>query len=317
MAFTEPSQTAQGNSLVSFLDTASKTITGLMDKPSKGSKRKVNHKKYLQKRLQRQSGPKTARPTKSKSAQPPNPPPAQPATATPGLHPFVHHNSWPQLPCFSLAVPRLPRLSAAHNEEPDVDFLLQQLVSSAGDALPPPVMSRPCSDSSLYPFTGHHHHHHRQQSPHQSQPQQQRQQQPACTLESQVLIGEQPYGSPYTPSNSSIDDIFDDSAYSSPCSSVYNSPATCVAPTTALNQDWSPPPATVCAVTASCDWGVTSPVPGMAAMQTPTSCITSCSDWVSLANSPNLCAVPASADQALPTVPQLWDTLAFPGDQLY
>ena len=49
MAFTESSQPPQANSLVSFLDTASKTIDGLMDKSSKGNK---NRTKYLQKRLQ-------------------------------------------------------------------------------------------------------------------------------------------------------------------------------------------------------------------------------------------------------------------------
>ena len=305
MAFTETSQPAQAHSLVSFLDTASKTINGLMDKPSKGSKRKVNHKKYLQKRLQRQSGPKTTRQTKSKSAQPHSQPPArsvEPAPAPTAVPPFVHHNSWPQLPSFQSAFPLAK--PAPQSVEPDVDFLLQQLTSSAGDVIPQPTMSRPCSDSSLYPFTTIH------------------QQPPTSTLESQVLIGEQPYGSPYTPSNSSIDEIFDDSAYSSPCSSGYNSPAMCVASTSAtstttLSHDWavaSPPTTVMSAMTTACDWG---PIQGMAATQMPTSCMVSCGDWMSVSTSPTLAAVcPTTVDQSLPTVPQLWDTLAF-GDQLY
>ena len=279
MAFSESSHpTQQANSLVSFLDTASKTITGLMGESSKGNKRKVNHKKYLQKRLQRKPAqPKASKQTKSKSAQqlPPTASASKareiPASGAPS--PIVHHNSWPQLPGYS----------QPSSVEPDIDFLLQQLSSSASDM--PPV-SRPCSESSFYPlrsFAG-------------PQPL------PTVPLESQVLIAEQPYGSPYTPSNSSVDELLDDSAYSSPCSSIHNSPATA-----SLAQEWQCCPVTtsvpVClpSTTSNC-WGI------------PPSCIASCvastSDWLPMTSSAITTACPM--DQHLPpTVPQLWDQINF------
>lgn len=264
----------QANSLVSFLDTASKTITGLMDNSSKSNKRKVNHKKYLQKRLQRNPAqPKVAKQTKSKSAQLPPPPAATqaPPAAPP---PILHHNSWPQLPGYS----QQPAV------EPDIDFLLQQLSSSSSDL---PSITRPCSESSFYPlrsFAGP------QQPP------------PVVSLESQVLIGEQPYGSPYTPSNSSVEEFLDDSAYSSPSSSIHSSPAT-----VSLAHDWQPCPVTttmapVCLPTTSSEtWGL------------PPSCVASCvasgSNWLPVSTSAITTACPM--DQRLPIVPQLWDQINF------
>lgn len=273
MASSESSTPSQANSLVSFLDTASKTINGLMDKSSKGNKRKVNHKKYLQKRLQRKPAqPKAAKQTKSKSAQ-------LTASATKGreapaagVPPIVHHNSWPQLPEY----PQPPAV------EPDIDFLLQQLSSSASDM--PPV-SRPCSESSFYPLRSF------------AAPQPQ----PAISLENQVLIGEQPYGSPYTPSNSSVDELLDDSAYSSPSSSIHSSPATI-----SLAADWAPapvptslPPVCLPTTTRGC-WGG------------PPSCVASCmasgSAWLPVTST---ITTACPMDQRLPTVPQLWDQINF------
>lgn len=268
MANSESSDPAQANSLVSFLDTASRTINGLMDKSSKSNKRKVNHKRYLQKRLQRKpSQPKVVKQTKSKSAQLPSAATSSGEAPTSGVPPIVHHNSWPQLPGYSQPA-----------VETDIDFLLQQLSSSASDV--PPV-SRPCSETSFYPV--------RSYAPPQPPP--------AVSLESQVLIAEQPYGSPYTPSNSSVDELLDDSAYSSPSSSIHSSPAT-------LGQEWNPslPPVTtavpVCvpATTSGC-WGV------------PTTSMVSCSEWMSMGSGP--ISTVSSMDQHLPTVPQLWDQLPY------
>ena len=261
----------QAHSLVSFLDTASKTINGLMDKSGKGNKRKVNHKKYLQKRLQRKPAqPKAAKQTKSKSAQlPPAVSAAHRAPAAGAPPPIVHHNSWPQLPGYSQP-----------SVEPDIDFLLQQLSSSASDM---PLITRPCSESSFYPL----------RSTFAPQPL------PAVSLESQVLIGEQPYGSPYTPSNSSVDELLDDSAYSSPSSSIHSSPAT-----VSLAQDWQPCPVTtsmpVClpATTSEC-WRV------------PPSCMAAVSsDWLPMTSSPPI-STACPMDQRLSTVPQLWDQINF------
>ena len=273
MALSESSNPAQANSLVSFLDTASKTINGLMDKSPKGSKRKVNHKKYLQKRLQKKpSQPKAAKPTKSKSALLPSAASARaPAASASGVPPpIVHHNSWPQLSGYSQQPP-VP-------VESDIDFLLQQLSSTASEM---PVVTRPSSESSFY---------HHMRTP-----------QPAVSLENQVLIGEQPYGSPYTPSNSSVDEFLDDSAYSSPSSSIHSSPATVsLAPC-----DWNPPPITasmpvVCLPTTTSEcWGVP---------HHPPSCLTLSSDW--LTTSPPISSV-STMDQHLPTVPQLWDQLSY------
>ena len=122
--------------------------------------------------------------------------------------------------------------------------------------------------------------------------------QPAVSLENQVLIGEQPYGSPYTPSNSSVEDFLDDSAYSSPSSSIHSSPATVsLAPC-----DWNPPPVTttsmsVClpATTSEC-WGVL-----------PPSCMATGTEW--LTSSP-ISSV-STMDQHLPTVPQIWDQISY------
>lgn len=288
MAFTESTQPPEANSLVSFLDTASKTINGLMDKSSKGNKRKVNHTKYLQKRLQRKpSQPKTAKQTKSKLAPQPSavlglvtkgPTPAA------GAAPFVHHNSWPQLPVCSQ--PPNPLATQQQSVEPDIDFLLQQLSSTATDVPPQPIISRPCSESSFYPIQSF-------TSPHPP---------PVISLENQVLIGEQPYGSPYTPSNSSVEELFEDSAYSSPSSSIHNSPAN-----VSLPHEWTPPttavPACVSTATADC-WG------GLPGMST-SSCMVSCGDWLSVTSSAPIISTGCPMDQHLPTVPQLWDQLAY------
>lgn len=287
MAFTESTQPPEANSLVSFLDTASKTINGLMDKSSKGNKRKVNHTKYLQKRLQRKpSQPKAAKQTKSKLApQPPAVLVAQGPVATPaaGAPPFVHNNSWPQLPGYSQ--PPKPLATQQQSVEPDIDFLLQQLSSTTTDVPPQPIVSRPCSESSLYPI-------HSFTSPHPP---------PVISLENQVLIGEQPYGSPYTPSNSSVEELFEDSAYSSPSSSIHSSPAN-----VSLPHEWTPPttavPACVSTATADC-WGG---LPGVSTSP----CMVSCGDWLSVTSSPVI-STGCPMDQHLSTVPQLWDQLAY------
>jgi hypothetical protein len=278
MAFTESSNPSQANSLVSFLDTASKTINGLMDKSSKGNKRKVNHKKYLQKRLQRKPAqPKAAKQTKSKSALLPSAallPKGSEAPAA-GVPPIVHHNSWPQLQGYSQP-----------SVEPDIDFLLQQLSSTASDMPPQPVVSRPCSETSFYPI-------HSFVPPPPP---------PAVSLENQVLIAEQPYGSPYTPSNSSVEEFLDDSAYSSPSSSVHSSPATI-----SLAHEWNTPTATTtvpgCVPTTTTEcWDL----PGM-----PSSCMATCSDWLSVTSSPIFSTACPPMDQRLPTVPQVWDQLTY------
>lgn len=255
-----------------------------MDKSSKGNKRKVNHTKYLQKRLQRKpSQPKAAKQTKSKLAPLPpavlvkGPPPAA------GAPPFVHYNSWPQLPVCSQ--PPKPLATQQQSVEPDIDFLLQQLSSTATDVPPQPVISRPCSESSFYPIQSF-------TSPHPP---------PVVSLENQVLIGEQPYGSPYTPSNSSVEELFEDSAYSSPSSSIHSSPAN-----VSLPHEWTPPttavPACVSTATADC-WGG---LPGVSTSP----CIVSCGDWLSVTSSPVI-STGCPMDQHLPTVPQLWDQLAY------
>ena len=283
MAFSESSNPPQANSLVSFLDTASKTINGLMDKSSKGNKRKVNHKKYLQKRLQRKpAAPKAAKqPTKSKSAQ--LAVLASKGAPSAGVPPVIHHNSWPQLPGYSQP--------STTTVEPDIDFLLQQLSSSASDV--PTVSSRPCSVSSFYPS--------RSFVPSQ-QPVP-----PAVSLENQVLIGEQPYGSPYTPSNSSVDDFLDDSAYSSPSSSIHSSPVP-------LAHEWNQPPVTTampaCVPTTTSDcWGVPPSCTVSSGDSVPPSCVVSSGDWLAVSSAPIQISCPM--DQHLPTVPQLWDQLAY------
>lgn len=281
MASTE-SNSQQGNSLVSFLDTASKTINGLMDKSSKGNKRKVNHKKYLQKRLQGQRKPtqtKAAKQTKSKSAQlPPQATSANKALTAGAPPPIVHHNSWPQLPGFS-------NQQTTASVEPDIDFLLQQLSSTVPP--PQPVVTRPSSESSFYPLRSYNATQHLSTVP----------------LESQVLIGEQPYGSPYTPSNSSVEDFLEDSAYSSPTSSIHGSPST-----VSLTQEWQNCPVTTSSVplclpttTNEC-WGL--PPSCMAS-----SCVASTTDWLPVTSSSITTACPI--DQRLPTVPQLWEQINF------
>jgi hypothetical protein len=254
-----------------------------MDQPIKGNRRKVNHKKYLQRRLQRQGSPKTMRQQMKRRPSPPAcPRPSADLTAT--LPPFVHCNSWPT------CIPSQPQQEAPStqpNETDQLDYLLQQL---SPDLPTQPTTSRLCSESTIYTLMSTTH-------------------QPISTLESQVLIGEQPYGSPYTPSNSSVDELFDDSAYSSPCSSVYNSPATTMATTTTCSNDWGLPAATCVATTNGLyNWGMTGPLQGMTTTSDPAhlTCMTLCNDWVSSLPAMST-TYTTTCDQTLP-VPQLWDS---------
>lgn len=306
----------EANNLLSFVSSATANIHEALGKPSK--KRTVNIKKYAQKRVKRleqgsgRRGTTSASTTKSKSAQlsPPSAKKQVPAARPPSsLVNIGPSNSWPELPLppmppaapqtvglpttsypttysshpsmqYSYSDPSLytPPTSSAAPIDDDID--IASLLSDFDDVSAQQHMCSPPTSGSVTPcYT------------------------PQPTLESQVAVGE----FPYSPSDcGSVDEIYGDSAYSSPIS--YGcSPA----PMAVSSTNWTPsinsPPmmmAGQCSVacsTAPCSW-----------METPMSLplTTDCS-WMAECSPLTVPAtMPTIIDQGPPATPTVSQVLS-------
>ena len=235
--------------LLDFVNTASSSIQEALT-PKK--KRNVNVRKYIQKRVKRlnDKGPKPmSAQTKNKSVRP----------AKPGADHLLHtigSRSWPLLATHEFNVQTQgfatanyptsssPPASYASSEtslyqgppsnskaiDAELDSLLSELVGFDGES-----STRHSSDSFQAGV-----------SPSYT---------PQSTLESQVYLAEHPYS---PPNSDCSDDLFDDSAYSSPVGSVSYRSTACSPPMTA--SEWavnSPPSAPA---TTQCPVPVTSTV---------------------------------------------------------
>ena len=307
----------EANNLLSFVSSATANIHEALGKPSK--KRTVNIKKYAQKRVKRleqgsgRRGTTSASTTKSKSAQlsPPSAkkqvPAARPRSSLVNVGPS---NSWPELPLppmppaapqtvglptsnypttysshppmqYSYSDPSIysPPASSAAQIDDDID--IASLLSDFDDVSAQQHMCSPPTSGSVTPcYT------------------------PQPTLESQVAIGELPYSPPSD--CGSVDEIYGDSAYSSPIS--YGcSPA----PMAVSSTNWTPsihsPPmmmASQCSVacsTAPCSW-----------METPMSLplTTDCS-WMAECSPLTVPApMPTIIDQGPPATPTVSQVLS-------
>lgn len=301
----------EANNLLSFVSSATANIHEALGKPSK--KRTVNIKKYAQKRVKRleqgsgRKGTTSASATKSKSAQLSPPSAKKQAPAARSRSSLVNvgpSNSWPELPLppsmppaapqtiglpttnyattysshppmqYSYSDPSLytPPTSTAAPIDDDID--IASLLSDFDDVSAQQQMSSPPTSGSVTPcYT------------------------PQPTLESQVAVGELPYSPPSD--CGSVDEIYGDSAYSSPIS--YGcSPA----PMAVSSTNWTPsihsPPmmmAGQCSVacsTAPCSWLDTTP------MSLPVTCVSEYSPYT----------MPAVIDQGPPATPTVSQVLS-------
>lgn len=301
----------EANNLLSFVSSATANIHEALGKPSK--KRTVNIKKYAQKRVKRleqgsgRRGTTSASATKSKSAQlsppsakkqtpaarprsslvnvgpsnswpelplPPSMPPAAPQLQTVGL-PTTNYSTYSSHPPmqYSYSDPSLytPPTSTAATIEDDID--IASLLSDFDDVSAQQHMSSPPTSGSVTPcYT------------------------PQPTLESQVAVGELPYSPPSD--CGSVDEIYGDSAYSSPISYGY-SPA----PMPVSSTNWTPsihsPPmmmadqCSVACTTVPCSWMDTT-------MSLPVTCMADGSPFT----------MPAMIDQGPPATPTVSQVLS-------
>ena len=251
-----PTDNAPTNSLLSFVSSATVNIHEALGKQSK--KRTVNIKKYAQKRVKRleqgssRRGTTSTAQTKSKSAQLSQPSAKKPVPAARPRTSLVNvgsSNSWPELPLpasLSPAAPQTiglpttnystysshppmqysysdPNLHTAGIED-DID-IASLLSDFDGDlSTQQHGLSSPPTSGSVTPcYT------------------------PVPTLESQVAVGEYPYSPPSD--CGSVDDIYGDSAYSSPISYGCSPAPIAVSSSNWTSSVHSPP-----MVMAPCSW---------------------------------------------------------------
>lgn len=310
----------EANNLLSFVSSATVNIHEALGKQSK--KRTVNIKKYAQKRVKRleqgssRKGTISPSMTKSKSAQLSPPSPKKQVTAArahASLMMIGSSSSWPELPLppsqpsaapltcgaattnyptymshpsmqHSLSDPNLypPTTSGPGIDDVDLDALLSDL---NGIPVQQPVSSRHTSGSVTPCFT------------------------PRPNLESQVVIAEHPY-SPYSDCGS--DELYGDSAYSSPtsysCSPV---PPMATIPSAVSSTSWttsdhSPPMVMAqCSVACSSSW---MDMPGSFhadPLTTGCSWVPDCSPLTTV-NAP----MPANVDQGPPATPTVLQLLS-------